>query len=245
MRFSFRRLGFTIAELLIVMGVIGIIAEMTIPALVRDNEKIQTASQLSKAYTTIAEAVKLSEIDNGSNEFWDWGVGGEYLATFEKYFAPYLKVTKYCTEDLFSIVNCGYGVSGTQKIYWIKGTTYLSGGIFAWWGGTLVVLADGMTMFLTKGNYVDPIGNSGVSDSNAKLVLVDVNGGKPPNRIGRDVFIFILVPDRGLMPNLYDGDDSDIDDYCRNMTGKFGASCAAKIMKDGWQIKSDYPWDVY
>lgn len=227
--------AFTLAEVLIVMGVIGIIAEMTIPSLVQNFQKQQVASQLSKAYTNLAEAIKRSEIDNGSNEFWDWGVEGTLEDMFNKNFRPYLNISRLCF-DPDGTTSCGFE-NATAYTY-IKG--YSCNGFDAIaWGGVTAVLSDGSVIFL---HYYS--GSALGVDDLLKLIIIDVNGPKDPNRFGKDTFLFVLVPDRGLMPYKYDETTANIALKCKNATGKNGVTCAAKIMKDGWQIKDDYPWDI-
>lgn len=238
--------AFTLAEVLIVIGVVGIIAEMTIPSMVQSFEKQQTASQLSKAYTTIAEAIKLSEIDNGNNGTWSWHPTMEYKEIFDKYFAPYLKVSKVCVDaDGYYEYWCLDGGYESGEVYWLKGhpagyAMHFSGAsLFTWWDAIQVYLADGSTMFLTS------FGSSmGGLTANEKNIIVDVNGAKAPNRVGRDIFLFVIDANRGLMPVRYNSTSAQITLYCKDATGAIGASCAAKIMRDGWQIKDDYPWDI-
>ena len=67
------RLGFTIAEVLITLGIIGIVAALTIPALVTGYQKNVTVESLKKVYSTLSQAVKLSEADNGFVSDWDIG----------------------------------------------------------------------------------------------------------------------------------------------------------------------------
>ena len=63
-----RKIAFTLAEVLITLGIIGVVAAMTMPALIGNYQKKQTVSALQKAYTTLAQAVKLSELSNGEFE---------------------------------------------------------------------------------------------------------------------------------------------------------------------------------
>ncbi len=56
--------GFTLAEVLITLGVIGIVAALTIPSLISNHNKSVTAARLSKAYNTVSNAIRLSENDN-------------------------------------------------------------------------------------------------------------------------------------------------------------------------------------
>ena len=62
--------GFTLAEVLITLGIIGIVAALTIPSLIEKHQKRVTAERLKKMYTTLRTAIELAELDNGSRENW-------------------------------------------------------------------------------------------------------------------------------------------------------------------------------
>jgi len=72
-------------------------------------------------------------------------------------------------------------------------------------------------------------------------VIIDINGQKGPNRYGKDIFIFAINFNNNVVKANCQGKDMVyINNNC-NINGS-GACCAAKIIKDGWQIKDDYPW---
>ena len=58
-----RRVAFTLAEVLITLGIIGIVAAMTMPSLITNYQKQRAVTQLKKSYTNLAEAVKRSELE--------------------------------------------------------------------------------------------------------------------------------------------------------------------------------------
>lgn len=57
--------AFTLSEVLITLGIIGIVAAMTLPALTAKYKKIVTATQLKKSYTTILQAFTMAQKDYG------------------------------------------------------------------------------------------------------------------------------------------------------------------------------------
>ena len=72
-------------------------------------------------------------------------------------------------------------------------------------------------------------------------IHVDVNGTKLPNIMGKDVFYFkIDFDDNQVYPYGASSTYSKITSSCSTQSS--GLMCAAKIMRDGWQIKDDYPW---
>lgn len=54
------KLGFTLAEVLITLGIIGVVAAMTIPTLISNHQKKQTVVKLQKAISVMNQAYKLS-----------------------------------------------------------------------------------------------------------------------------------------------------------------------------------------
>ena len=97
-----RRAAFTLAEVLITLGIIGVVAAMTMPSVIGHYKKQETISKLKKAYTSINQALRMSEIDNGEYEYWDSALSlgpSEYL---QKYWLPYFNVLKIC--NTYSVI---------------------------------------------------------------------------------------------------------------------------------------------
>lgn len=63
--YIFKHFGFTLAEVLITLGIIGIVATLTIPALITNYQKKQTAVKLSKFYSIMNQAILQWENDEG------------------------------------------------------------------------------------------------------------------------------------------------------------------------------------
>ncbi len=221
-----KSIAFTLAEVVIVIGIIGIIAEVTIPILVSNFQKQQTVTALKKTYTSIAQAVKTSESENGPIAMWDWGVANDTVSirkSFDTYWAPYLRISKYCT----SYQDCGYN---SQNFTFLNGST-----------NTLYIVLPTLrtTTILSDGTLLIVIAFSG-SGTDYRVIYTDINGAQKPNITGKDVFIFILDPNMGIVPYGYEQPDATIKNSCsKDGTGSY---CAAKIIRDGWQIKDDYPW---
>lgn len=61
MKLIIKRKGFTLAEVLITLGIIGIVASMTLPALTAKYRKRVIETRLKKFYTVMTQAIILSE----------------------------------------------------------------------------------------------------------------------------------------------------------------------------------------
>ena len=64
------RKGFTLAEVLITIGIIGVVAAMTLPALVGHYRKVEAASRIKKFYSAMQQAIVMSEAVNGDSKEW-------------------------------------------------------------------------------------------------------------------------------------------------------------------------------
>ena len=112
---------------------------------------------------------------------------------------------------------------------------------------TPVILADGsFVSILTGSGYgsstgdTDEDGNIEIENGADTRIIVDLNASKLPNTFGKDVFLLERVAGKGIMPYGYNKDDDEIDANC-SKSGS-GYMCAAKLMRDGWEMKNNYPW---
>ena len=93
---SFHKNGFTLAEVLITLGIIGIVAAMTLPGIITNVQKKVVENQLKVFNTTINNAFRLSQVEHGTN-FADWiKPNHSYSYTemrewLEEYLFPYIK----------------------------------------------------------------------------------------------------------------------------------------------------------
>lgn len=65
-----KKTAFTLAEVLITLGIIGVVAAMTLPTLITNYKEKQTVTQLKKAYSTLAQAWQMMENEYGSIDEW-------------------------------------------------------------------------------------------------------------------------------------------------------------------------------
>ena len=227
--------AFTLAEVLITLGIIGIVAAMTLPTLIGKYQKKQTVTQLKKAYTEISQLLRMSELDNGSMEYWDYTMSGQDF--YNLYIKPYIKnvraIPNYEFKKYIVYKNLN-GSTCTSEVWCTLGDSYYS--------------------FLSNGTVIGVMSHDG--QSLYKAVTIDVNGQKNPNQLGKDVFVFsISKTEKSLVPygfsdagrggacsNDYDRNKIKTGhDYSCNNANK-GIWCAALIMTDGWEILDDYPW---
>ena len=113
-----RKIAFTLAEVLITLGIIGVVAALTIPTLMANHRRKVTATRLKQSYNILYNAIKASEAENGSWLYWDAPEEGGNTKEFaEKYILPYLKYTDVGENTVFD------GIPVKYYIKLVNGTT--------------------------------------------------------------------------------------------------------------------------
>ena len=224
--------GFTLAEVLITLGIIGVVAALTIPALIANHKKTAVETRLKKFYSVMNQAITQSELENGDKSTWNIDMSvdkdnndvSDNLEWYNKYLAKYLKTTK--VEKNQDNYVAAYFSDGSIVVIRRGGSTY--------------------NFFPDGKNY-------------EKLNLNDIfnQQSDPNNKIyGKTCFLFAFYPNsddkkwkyhknKGLEPYKWiNGSNSDID-WTDTTYGcsKNGSKiyCAALIQKNGWKIPKDYP----
>ncbi len=264
----YRKCGFTLAEVLITLAIVGVVAVLTLPNLIADYQKKQTVTKLKRVYTTFANAFEMAKVDHGDYGDWEWehiptdaGARSQYF--MNTYVFPYLSVVKTC-------------IPSTTKECFAENSTLLNGTVNTGIYGEKhvgFILKDGTTVEAWAG------GDSYLPHA---LFFVDINGFKKPNKVGRDIFTLrfsnnigsyacgdvdennelinekVCVEPRGLSFEGI-GYGSSVQDYLnpnfvlvsgpsnnKNKTSCTkngnGRLCGAAIYINNWEIPEGYPW---
>ena len=168
-------LGFTLAEVLITLGIIGVVAAMTIPTLMNNIQDQQWKTAYKKAYASAYQALNSA---NGNEEMLSrpsWTDGATRVQNFET-FKKYFKVIKDCP-DL-----------GDTSACWNR-----SAEIPSWPSATAPAFIDTSGMAWAV--------NADSTASSGGELRLDTNGLKGPNKYGQDRFVFWPLSST----NTYDG----------------------------------------
>ena len=228
--------AFTLAETLITLGVIGVVAAMTIPNLITAHQKKVTVTKVQKSISVLNQAYKLSVAELGQPEVNDI-LNFPIEDYFNKYWAPYLKLATYCP----TYSDCGYKSAFFQKL---DGTDYLyqmnNRVNFTFQTNDGMVYSIQIRGLWDKFPYQKE--NENIGTNGSMDVVVDINGSKKPNVYGKDVFYLTgsNFEDIGLQPLGYKLSTKEINDNCSK--GGSGIYCLEKIRRSGWQIDKSYPW---
>lgn len=94
----YRKNAFTLAEVLITLVIIGVIAAITVPTLIHKMRREEVETKLKRVYSVMNQAINMSKIDNGDFKQWDYSaIDGTYEGNrifFDKYIGKYLKTMK-------------------------------------------------------------------------------------------------------------------------------------------------------
>ena len=107
--------GFTLAEVLITLGIIGVVAAMTIPTLMSTFAKQRTETQLKAFYSRINQTIKMSIADNGDPDGWVEEKAYSYdeqVEFLKQYIFPYMKNLGYKECTIGQIGVCIYLMDG-------------------------------------------------------------------------------------------------------------------------------------
>ena len=207
---------------------------MTLPTLINQYEKKITVVKLKKAYNTLANIAQRGYLDNGNVTNTGSLTADNAKEFFDKYWLPYLNNPKvspggiypYGKADPYFYRN---GSPNGDSIY----TSYSIGRIF-------FTTSEGISYYVRCMTWdTDTNGNTVAIFNTQQLIRVDLNGTKPPNTYGKDVFLFtISFTENVVRPDGYNLSKSAINADCQTR----GLYCAAKIIADGWEIKDNYLW---
>lgn len=237
--------GFTLAEVLMTLAIIGVIAAITIPTMIHETNKKSTIEQLKKSAATLNQAVYNSTVTNGTVMSWNWSTKDSVMDIMQRVISPRLNIGFKCSGDI-----TGLNSQCTYPIKNIKGDPIENQDFES---KARIILNDGSMIAFSKGFVsqaeVDDAQNDATGDSNKTgsdctwggnqkaicgIFMVDVNGSKKPNMIGKDVFFFGLHLNGSVLPYGAEQTEEFVDQNCAE--GSNGSTCAAKLAKDGWDV---------
>lgn len=237
-----KKYAFTLAEVLITLGIIGIVAAMTMPVLIANYQKQVTVDRLKKSFSVISNAFVTSQYENGDMNTWGMDNIGSVSDGYENVIPAFLQ--NYIIKYLNVSIDCGLSCKLLTDVKRYR----LNGKDWPWDDSFYYVV------YLNDGTIV-----SFMVDNNSKewmlvRIFVDINGDQKPNRAGRDIFTFKLdvngnnaINMSGISEVKYNKNRNTLLGTCRECCSKnagdySGDFCSGLIQYDGWKISKDYPW---
>lgn len=186
-----KHVGFTLAEVLITLGIIGVVAAMTIPTLMSKTNDAELKTALKKNFSVFSQVFTSMLQDYGGSMSGALSDGDH--AGLQTETGKYLNYVKTCSDS--STDGCWHTANNW---HYHDGTNSLSGSSYPGFilkDGTLVLFAwqtSACTSTISDG--------SNYSYTRCGVFLLDVNGFKNPNTIGKDIFAFNILPTQ-LLPH--------------------------------------------
>ena len=247
------RVAFTLAEVLITLGIIGVVAAMTLPALLQKQQEKKVVTQLKKFNSVMNSAYMMAKNEHGSLD--NWGLtmsltnaaedddailnSNSSLDKFIDTITPYLKVTSKC---YYSDSSCSTYEAKNLAGQVDASDTYAE----------RIKLADGSVIghiFINSPSCSYNWGEGALSHFCGSF-KIDINGKKEPNTYGKDIFQFDITRD-SIVPAGIAADISfnNFDGSCINYSTRMGGvGCAGWVIynenMDYLRCPTELGWDT-
>lgn len=181
-----KNFGFTLSEVLITLGIVGVIAALSMPSLIANTQNKTNAASLASAVTDIENAIANMMLIEDVMDIVDVDFNN---------LSKYIRLTNTEADPCADFYDCSSNDNPIKQIN--------SNGVAL----TVSELTSQGFHFLTKSGAYFAIGTSNepcesddVCLNSSANIYIDVNGKKKPNTAGRDFFAFFLGSDGKLYP---------------------------------------------
>ena len=210
-----RQSAFTLAEVLITLGIIGVVAAMTLPTVLNNIQNKELEAQFKKSYSIISQALLLMQNNEGYDVSSDnFSNTHAFMTAFKEYFLKYSSCEgiSRCTSTQ-SRINEYKTFNSSKAIY----TGYM----------------DDANAII--GASMDVYTNADLTN-NGFIMTIDINGiNKKPNKWGHDLFSFQIINSKivpvGMKGTQVFGDkDLTPEKYCSisSASNLNGFTCSAR-----------------
>ncbi len=214
--------GFTLAEVLVTLAIVGTVASLTLPALMNNVSKSSVGPSLAKAVNTLETANKTILADNTARQL-HTVCGDDYIACLRNYVTGSFvdQEVDYLQYSLTEAAFSAGGEDGSTGLATNDGIIYYQSGAPA-------------TLETVPNNYY----------GRYYTVYIDTNGtAKGPNALGRDTFEVLIdyngavIPYGGQMYKDYTSGESVLwETGCLRTGPTDGASCTGSVADNGWKV---------
>lgn len=239
-----KSLAFTLAEVLITIGVIGVVAAITLPSLITKSRKVMVENRLKDTYSILANATRLAEGEFGADIDPSEKITGNGFSSaksklvFDTYFRPFIKINYEYPQNECVELTKTYGANKSQSSMYVdsNGACYnlLNGVSIIFWAGrkddtSPYVMPVIMKLQPAKNKSFDGIDTFGLQIESTDNGLVVSSG---LSQIGADISDDNLVKQCGSSSGrvYFDGYA-----WSRSMF------CFELIKRNGWKIPANYP----
>ena len=238
--------SFTLSETMITLVILGVIAAITVPSVIRNYQRRLVETRIKEFYSAMTSAIEQSQIANGMLDTWenDRKTNDSAYNITNKYILPYLNITKVNAPNN-PLAELSYDVANPSN-------NSTSNRVMRYCLKNNICFYD---TFLMNGNKVT---YDTRTDSNYRYyarmstIIFDVNGPAKPNVLGKDNFYLQIFKDINggyayvsgyewpKESRISNQSRKDYKNYCYN--GYNTAGCSTVIINNGFKIPKDYPW---
>lgn len=224
-----KRKGFTLAEVLITLGIIGIVATMVMPSLINTVNDQKRSVILRQDYAILAQLFLKANDSGAAAMLTEMQNMNQMKMVFDQYFLQYISPVKVCYDET------GCWTDSITKYLNGQNAAYFSSGKV----GTGVIyftMANGTVVAIDDYAEDDLWAKFGVRNPGISTVLfLDVNGKSPPNVFGKDTFVFVVSENGELIPAGHDKTASQVRQNCR-LSGT-GAFCPELLKVNNYRLQ--------
>lgn len=217
--------GFTLSEVLITLGIIGVVAAMTLPSLINATQKRELKTALEKNYSIASQALAKMNFDEGMVN------GGNYAGrTFEPKYVKYFKVLKDCGMTSCVAPSNHENNDGTASQWYIN--KYKN---FTKRRNIETAMFDDGQFYLHDGSFYMIENPHMTTEVMWVYITIDVNGAeRKPNAWGHDLFTFEVMNNGKLAPMGAPDTKYSSDEYCNPHSSSAinGVGCTYKALTD-------------
>ena len=216
-----KKAAFTLAEVLITLGIIGIVAAMTLPTLIANYQKKVVETRLISFYSKINQAYRMSYAENGDTVYWietnKTYSYEEMVDWLEKYIFPYMKhlSVKKCISYSGQLGVCVTIPDGS--LYWFS------------------IDGNGQdVLYFVNGKWDDPNPRNRFAFNFSKRIVDSYFDNRKQSINFLDPYVFNWD---GRRESLFTNGTWGCKKGCKNC-----GYCTKLIQLNGWTIPDDYPW---
>jgi len=218
-----RMRAFTLAEVLVTLGIIGVVSAMTVPSLMQNYQRQSYVTQLHKVYNELSQSLLSYVNEKNAINLVEAGITSQ--GAVNTFITSKFKIVQTCSGK---ITPCFPELTGYKKM---NGTALTDGAFTS--AANAYVLASGAS--------IRPLYS--VEGEKIMNIIVDINGQKGPNIVGRDMMM-IFIDKNGLIDDYNRGvnafpltkaqRDTNYASCCGSANNTWG--CFGKILNDNWEM---------
>lgn len=174
---SQQKYAFTLAEVLITLGIIGVVAALTLPSIIAHKKEKETAARLKKVYSTLSQAHTALSNKYGTPD--EWGITSNNT------------ISNKLKEELNVVKDCTYKSNCYKNNYKFLDKNPADAYSFA----NPIILNDGTAIgiLVISNDCTGVRGTAKQLENSCAEVFIDINGSQKPNIFGEDAFAFYLT----------------------------------------------------